>query len=119
MRNDRLRLLDIVEAIEKIGQYTTRREPPFFEDELVQVWVVHHIQIIGEAAANLSEPLRERYSHIPWSDIVAMRNVLVHHYFGIDVQEVWNTVTRDLPRLREQVTAILEELPRDSEQEEE
>jgi uncharacterized protein with HEPN domain len=69
--------------------------------------MVHHIQIIDEAASGLSQPLREQYRDVPWRDIIAMRNVLVHQYFGIDVQQIWDTVTIDLPRLKNQIGGIL------------
>jgi len=73
--------------------------------------MTHHIQLIGEAAARLSASTRQASPDIPWLDIIAMRNVLVHHYFGIDLEQVWTTLTRDLPVLKEQVRAILASLP--------
>jgi len=76
------------------------------EDELIQVWIIHHIQIVGEAAGKISASIQERNPDIPWHDIGAMRNILVHHYFGIDLQEVWNTVTIDLPVLKSHVRGI-------------
>lgn len=107
MKDDRERLLDIVEAIERIGRYVCRGRPAFEKDELLQTWVVHHIQIIGEAARKVSEPLRLAHPEIPWSQIIAMRNILVHDYFGVDVEEVWSTVERDLPDLKTKVLRII------------
>ncbi len=109
MRGDRERLLDILEAIEKIQNRASGEHAKFMADELIQVWCLHHIQIIGEAAANVSASLKDQYSHVPWQDIIAMRNVLVHQYFGIDLQEIWNTVNKDLPLLKAQAQGILEE----------
>ena len=109
MRDDRERLLDILEAIERIERYTRRGRMQFEEDELVQTWVLHHIQIIGEAARKLSEDLRINHPTVPWSEIVAMRNALVHDYFGVDVEEVWATVERDLPDLKRKIEEILQE----------
>jgi uncharacterized protein with HEPN domain len=77
MRDDRERLRDIVGAIESVEKYASRGFEIYFRDELIQVWIVQHIQIVGEAAANLSVELRDWHADIPWSDIVAMRNVLV------------------------------------------
>ncbi len=74
------------------------------------MWIIHHIQVIGEATAGFSRDLRERHTDIPWTDVVAMRNVLVHQYFGIDLEEVWNTVQDDLPRLKGKIEVILKEL---------
>lgn len=103
MRTDRERLLDILDAIEKIERYTGKGREEFEKDELLQVWVLHHIQIIGEAASNISDEFKEGASHILWAAIVAMRNILVHEYFGIDLNEVWRTVQKDLPVLMAQV----------------
>jgi len=74
---------------------------------MVQVWIIHHIQIIGEAARALSESFRARHPQVPWPQIVGMRNILVHDYFGIDLEEVWTVVARDLPVLQREVEAIL------------
>jgi len=110
MRDDTERLRDILEAIENIEKYASKGHQAYVADELIRVWIVHHIQIIGEAAAKLSSSLLERYPDVSWPDIVAMRNVLVHQYFGIDLQEVWDTVTTDLPVLKSEVESILTEL---------
>lgn len=110
MRDDRERLLDILEAISNIEKYVTKGKDAFFQEELIQVWIVHYIQVIGEATAHLSEELRERHSGIPWVDIVSMRNVLVHHYFGIDLYQIWDTATIDMPNLRREIELILKGL---------
>ncbi len=109
MRSDRDRLTDIIEAIEKIQE----RVPPTTEElvasELLQVWVVHHLQVIGEAANNLSPGLMADHPEIPWQRVVALRHVLVHRYFGVDLAIVWRLVTDDLPPLEAAVTAILDD----------
>lgn len=87
MRNEDDRLRDILEAIDSIRAEASKGHAHFAEDRMIQVWILHHIQIIGEAASRLSEPLKARHPEVPWTDIVAMRNVLVHHYFGIDLDE--------------------------------
>jgi len=110
MRGDRERLLDILEAIENIARRVGSDREVFFRDELLQVWAIHHIQIIGEAANQISKALQNRYSSIPWPDIVDMRNVLVHRYFGVDLQEVWDTLSTDLPNLKRAVEQILREI---------
>ncbi|MFO7651363.1 MAG: DUF86 domain-containing protein [bacterium] len=110
MRRDRERLADMVEAIERIEKYAAKGRAVFERDELVQVWVVHHIQVIGEAAAKVSSELQSRHPDVAWPQIVAMRNILVHEYFGIDVEEVWTTVEHDLPRLKQRLVAVLREL---------
>ncbi len=111
MRDDRERLLDLREAIERIEKYTAAGRSALEHDELVQTWVIYHLQIIGEAARALSPELRDRYSDVPWSQIIGMRNILAHHYFGIDVDIVWSAVEHDLPELRSKVDLILREIP--------
>jgi uncharacterized protein with HEPN domain len=110
MRDDRQRLLDIKEAIEHIERYTTQGRTTFDQDELVQTWVIHHLQIIGEATRAISESLRAKYPAVPWTKIVGMRNILVHFYFGIDTEIVWSVVEDDLPTLKQHIETILEEL---------
>lgn len=108
MRDDREFLADVLEAIDNIERYTAKGKEAFIEDELLQVWVIHHIQIIGEAANHLSKALQEKHLHIPWADIVAMRNIVVHQYFGIDLEQVWDTVEIDLPALKIEIEKILD-----------
>lgn len=110
MRSERERLLDILEAIERIEKYTQDGEGAFEADELIQTWVVHHIEVIGEACRSLPADFQARYANVPWADIIAMRNILVHHYFGIDADAVWNVVEKDIPELKMNVQAILKTL---------
>jgi len=107
MRSERERLLDILEAIERIEKYAKEGKDNFEADELIQTWIVHHITIIGEACRTLPDDFQARYSNVPWADIVAMRNILVHHYFGIDTDAIWSVVERDLPELKLNIQAIL------------
>ncbi len=73
---------------------------------MLQVWVIHHLQVIGEAARGVSALLRSRHPEVRWSEIIALRNLLVHEYFGISMREVWVMTERDLPVLKAQVEAI-------------
>ena len=107
MRRDRQRLEDILEAIERIEKYASGGRESFDRDELVQTWVLHHLQIIGEAVRGLSDEIRSAHPEIPWAQIAAMRNILVHDYFGIDLEEVWTAVVRDLPQLKAKIAAAL------------
>lgn len=111
MRDDRQRLRDILEAIERIEPYARGGREEFEADELVHTFVVHYIQLIGEAAGALSQELTSAHPQVPWSEITGMRHVLVHDYFAIDLERVWLTVERDLPELKRQISAILEQLP--------
>jgi uncharacterized protein with HEPN domain len=107
VRSDRDRLLDIDEAIKRIERYASRGRQAFEADELLQTWVVHHIEIIVEATRALSGEFRARYPAVPWREIVRMRNVLIHAYFGIDLERVWSVVEKDLPELSQQIAQAL------------
>ena len=76
---------------------------------MVVVWTLYHIQIIGEAANGISPDYQETHPDIPWKDIISMRHLLVHQYFGIDIDEVWNTAKHDLPRLGQEIRRILKQ----------
>ena len=114
MRSDRERLLDIQEAIAKIEQHASGNIEAFADDELQQVWVIHHLQIIGEAAYGLSQRFRADNPQIPWDQIIGMRHVLVHGYFEIDLDIVWAAIEKDLPPLKSAIEAILRENNDDS-----
>ena len=107
MRDDRGRLQDILDAIKRVERYAKRGRRAFEEDELVHIWMIHHIQIIGEAASKLTPNVRKTHQQVPWPQIIKMRHVLVHDYLGIDLAEVWAVVERDLPTLKKEVSDIL------------
>ncbi len=112
MRDPKERLHDILDALNHIERYTSRGREAFEREELIQVWVVHHLQIIGEAAVRLGRDFHAAHPGVPWARIVAMRNVLVHEYFGVDLNELWNVVHRDLKPIRALVEQLLTELDR-------
>lgn len=107
MRDDRERLQDVLEAIERIEKYTSTSRSTFYENELVQTWVVHHLMIIGEACRALSPQFRTTHSEEVWAQAAGLRNVIVHHYFGIDLEIVWGVIERDVPALKSRVREIL------------
>ena len=111
MRDDRERLLDILEAIERIEKYSARGRSVFDEDELIQTWVLHHLQIIGEAVRSLSPETTSHSDDIEWSRIIGMRNILVHNYFSIDTDIVWAVIENDLQNLKTMIQAYLAEHP--------
>ena len=77
------------------------------EDRKLLLAIIKSIEIIGEAAARVSESCKATHSQIPWPQIVGMRNRLIHAYFDIDLDRVWDTVIDDIPTLVEQLEAIL------------
>jgi uncharacterized protein with HEPN domain len=106
MRNDRERLLDMLDAIERIERHAAGGREAFEQDELIQTWVVHHLQIVGEAAAKLGRQFHVSHPQIPWAEVTAMRNVLVHDYFGIDLKAVLGSGGARPPRLEGQAAGV-------------
>jgi uncharacterized protein with HEPN domain len=109
LRDDRERLADILEAIDRAQRYSVRGRVAFESDELIQAWMVQQLMVIGEAAGQLSGELRERSPEVPWRRIVGLRNRLVHAYFQADLALVWSVVEHDLPSLRKAVSDLLDE----------
>ncbi len=107
MREHSGRLRDILEALDRIDERTPATRDALAADALVQVWVVHHLRIIGEAVAALPPEVRAGAPEIPWASIVGMRNVLVHQYFAVDVAAVWDVLRKDLGPLRAAVERLL------------
>jgi uncharacterized protein with HEPN domain len=93
MRSPRERLQDILEAIAKIEDRAAGGRDAFDADPLIQVWMVHHLMIIGEAVRALDPAFRQLHPSIPWRQISVMRNILVHDYFRINKDIVWQTVS--------------------------
>jgi uncharacterized protein with HEPN domain len=110
MRDDRTRLLDMIEAITNVGRYAVTGKERFLEDELIRTYIIHHLQVLGEAGTKLSADLRSRYPDIPWPKVLGMRHVLVHDYFRVDYDIVWDVVEKELPVLKIQLQRIVEEL---------
>ena len=107
-RSAELLLEDILEAAEKIGRYTARlNKEDFTKDEKTIDAVVRNLQIIGEAASRLPPVFRQEHQHIPWPKIVGLRNRVIHQYFGVDSEIVWEIVRSDLPALKEQLANLL------------
>ena len=106
-KNYRVYLEDILAAIKRISDYTTKGEREFLTTALVQDAVIRQLSIVGEAAAKLPLALRAKYATIPWKKIVGMRNIIVHDYSRLNLQRVWDTVERDLSGLQGIVEAML------------
>jgi len=75
----------------------------FYKDEKTQYAVIRALEIIGEAAKQIPNEIKDQYSNIPWQDIVRMRDKLIHHYYGIDLEVIWNTLNEDLNSLEKAV----------------
>jgi uncharacterized protein with HEPN domain len=98
------------EAIEHIERYASQGRDTFERDELIQNWIVRHLQIIGEAARATPQEVRERATNVPGSKIIGMRHILVHDYFQIDTDIVWDVVEQDLAGLKQALRGLLDEL---------
>lgn len=90
-----------VEYLEKISF------EEFIKSTAIQDAVIRRIEIIGEAANRINEASRKKNSHLPWTEMKGMRNLLIHEYDEIDLKEVWNTVKNDLPALIKEIEKIL------------
>ena len=107
---DKERLAHINQAIGRIKRYTKDLSyDSFIADDMVYYAVVKNIEIIGEAANMLTAEFQIAHPKTPWKMIKGMRNYIVHEYFQIDSNVVWNVVTQNLPELEAQVTEYLNE----------
>jgi len=109
VRDTNERLRNIQEAISNITKYTYQGRERFDQDELVQTWVILHLEIIGEAARAIPLDFKDQHPEILWTQIDRVRDTLVYIYFDIDIDMVWSVVEDDLPTLKAAVKAILNE----------
>ncbi|RMG87516.1 MAG: DUF86 domain-containing protein [Chloroflexi bacterium] len=110
MKDPRLHLEHILEAITRIEAYTREGRAAFMQSTLIQDAVVRNFEIIGEATKRLPQTLREQYPSVPWSEISGFRDVLIHAYHRVDWNEVWLTIERDLPPFKQQIEHIYQTL---------
>ena len=100
-RNPKLYLRDILDAIAKIEDYTEGLSfEEFSKNNLVVDAVVRNFEIIGEASKNIPEETKSQYSQIPWKEMAGMRDKMIHEYFGVDLEIVWETIKTRLPQLK-------------------
>ncbi len=108
MKDDSFYLSHILDSINQIQLYIKCLDyEAFIENRLVQDAVIRQLEIIGEAAKNLSGALRSCSPEIPWRDLAGMRDKLIHHYFGIDIYAVWETATQDIEPLKIKIQKLL------------
>jgi len=103
MKSDEIRLNHIVDSLNRIEQFVSSS----LKDDKTASAVLYELTIIGEAVRALSDSLKAQLSDVPWIDIVGMRNRIVHEYFSIDHEILWNTVEKDLPDLKIAITNYL------------
>jgi len=105
---------DILDAIHRIESYTENLTfDDFSGSQLYQDAVVRNLEIIGEAVKRLPDELIEKYPDIEWKKIAGLRDILIHAYFGIDIEIVWDVIQNKLPELKDQISLILSKIQKD------
>ena len=108
-KTDQLYLNDMLDAIGKIERFTKgMNREEFLNDELVQSAVIRQLEIVGEAANQVSSDLREEFDEVPWGEIIGTRNKLIHDYSGVDLVLVWNIVEKEIDGLKNSIKVIFD-----------
>ena len=111
MKSDKPYLLHIYDSISDIERFVKGvSKQQFFENKEKHYAVIRALEIIGEATKNISPDLRATYPKIPWKTIAGMRDKLIHEYFGVKLERLWEVIRKDLPPLKVQISKILEEI---------
>lgn len=108
MKDDQVVLAHIREAIDRSESYTQGGRGAFLSDTKTQDAVIRNFEVIGEAVKNLSGDLRAKHPEVPWNRIAGMRDVLIHEYFGVRLETVWNAVEHRLPELKRYVAGLVD-----------
>lgn len=109
MKDDRLYVSHMLDCIKKIEAYTAPGYAAYAEDTMMQDAVMRNLEIMGEAAKQVSAVTREQFPDVPGRRIASLRDVLIHDYMGVDIDEVWNVIVNHLPDLKGQLHAVLED----------
>ena len=105
---DLLHLKHILDCILKVERFVTYRKKKSVDQELVESGIVRELQTISESTQKLSKSLKLTAPDVPWHSLSGFRNVLVHDYLGIDMEEIYKTIKADLPSLKKRVTKMIE-----------
>ena len=109
---DKARLLHILDAISHIENFSSgRSKTDLYNDLMFRFSIERQLEIIGEAAKNLSIEFKIKFSSIPWTKIISFRNFLVHEYFGIDLELIWTIVVQNIPVLKSDIEQITKDFP--------
>ena len=110
MKNDLLYLSNIQECIEAIESYTIDGKEIFMRTRMIQDAVIRNFEVIGEATKRLSPEFKAKYPEVPWRRIAGLRDVLIHDYLRVDLDEVWGIIDNDLPNLKTGIHKIIQDL---------
>ena len=120
MSEDRLLqdyLNDILESIDDINEFVAGFNfEAFANDKKTVKAVIRSLEVIGEAVNKLPQNIRDQYSESPWEEMVGMRNRIIHEYFGVDLNIIWQTIEEDLPSLKTNVRNMYSDLYKDQDQ---
>ncbi|MCL5099688.1 MAG: DUF86 domain-containing protein [Candidatus Marsarchaeota archaeon] len=109
-KDPKILLGDMLYSIERINKMTLNMSFDDFSKDLTkQDAVIRRLAVIGEAANSLPKDFTERHKGVEWRGVIGMRNFLVHEYFEIDMEVVWNTIEKDIPKLKAEISKILKE----------
>ncbi len=111
-RSYKMYLDDILTAIGKIIEYTKGYDYPSFKaDNKTIDAVIRNFEILGEAAKNIPEDIKQKYNEVPWNEMYGLRNRISHAYFGVDHEIIWDIISNHLPKNKMQIEEINEKLP--------
>ena len=111
-KTDEIRLRHILDAILYVEQFSNgKTKEDLYSDAMFRFSVERQLEIIGEAANNLSLSLISHYNDVPWPQIISFRNFIVHEYFGLDLELIWTVVVVHLPPFKLQIEKILTNMP--------
>jgi uncharacterized protein with HEPN domain len=116
MKDDSVYLHHIIDAFMQIEYYIDGvSHEEFLSNKLLQDGVIRQLEVMGEAARNLSDDLRNEYPQVPWRQMIGLRNRMIHAYFNVNLQIIWEIVQGDLPDLKRETESILDSIRKECE----